>query len=83
MQTISPTATRPPRSRRAIRRGTTVRLVPESLISVKCLRGAIWATSDQSSEDVILKPGDAFSWQESAVIVLEGLQDSVIELRLL
>jgi hypothetical protein len=43
---------------------------------VECLSGALWITQDGDSRDIILAPGDSFSFDRIGDALISALEDS-------
>ena len=43
---------------------------------VECLSGALWITQDGDSRDIVLAPGDSFSFDRVGDALISALEDS-------
>ena len=71
---------RPLLGRRKLSVRTTLGFSTESETVIRCLKGKLWIT-DGRTGDVILPEGGNFIGTKGAVIVVEALEESVVEIR--
>ena len=43
---------------------------------IECLSGALWITQDGDSRDIVLAPGDSFSFDRTGDALISALDDS-------
>lgn len=66
---------------RTIRPHTPLRLADAIGQRITVLTGAVWITQQDDSRDIILKPGDSFTVERPACLVVAGDGDAEVLLR--
>jgi hypothetical protein len=61
-----------------VARGRMLRLPPSPGQRVECLRGMLWLTIDRDPRDILLGPGEGFTFDRDAPSLVSAFEDSAL-----
>ena len=57
-------------------RSQLVRFVAGGNATVRCVRGSLWITQDGNPQDLVIQPGEVFTADSNAALLVYALQDN-------